>query len=124
MRGTFKLLRGCLMLTVGGLIGLAQVAQAVDGVREISQSCVAAGCSDVPGDTAGWPVTISEAGSYRLTSNLVVPNQNTDAIQITTGGIALDLNRFAILGTNSCTPCPVSSYRSSGTGRGIYNSVA
>ena len=38
------------------------------GVFEIDQRCVAVGC--FPGDFAGFPVTISSPGEYRLTSNL------------------------------------------------------
>ena len=42
---------------------------AVDGVREINAVCaVNTGCFG--GDTAGYPVTITTAGSYRLTGNL------------------------------------------------------
>ena len=50
--------------------GFAGTSHAVDGVFEISQACVEFGC--VPGDSAFFPVTISESGSYRLTSNIIV----------------------------------------------------
>ncbi len=59
-------------------VGLTSPALAVDGVLEINQACADSGCFS--GDGAGFPVIISAAGSYRLTSNLVVPNENTDGI--------------------------------------------
>ena len=51
-----------------------------------------------PGDTPGFPVTISLPGSYRLAGNLTTPNANTTAIQITANNVTLDLNGFTISG--------------------------
>jgi hypothetical protein len=48
---------------------------AVDGVLEINQACVSVGC--FPGDLAGFPVTISSTGSYRLTSSLDVTGEGS-----------------------------------------------
>ncbi len=76
---------------------LASPAAATDGVVEINQTCaVQTGC--FAGDAAGFPVTISGAAgkSYRLTSDLLVPDRNTTAIQITRHGTSLDLNGFEI----------------------------
>lgn len=50
------------------------------------------------GDTAGFPVTISQRGSYKLTSNLRVRTAGVDAIEITKDNVTLDLNGFAIIG--------------------------
>jgi hypothetical protein len=62
-------------------IALASPALAVDGVLEINQACaVNTGCFS--GDAAGLPVTITAAGSYRLTGNLTVPDENTDGIAV------------------------------------------
>ena len=44
-------------------------ALAVDGVTLIDQNKALAG-SVTPGDTPGFPVTISQPGSYRLSGNL------------------------------------------------------
>ncbi len=92
-------------------------ARADDGVIEINQTCaVQTGC--FAGDTAGLPVTIGAAGSYRLTSNLVIPNDDTDGIRITTSDVGIDLNRFAVISSfclnenGSCRP-------NAGTGTGI-----
>jgi parallel beta-helix repeat protein len=99
------------------LLVVAAAAHAVDGVLEINQTCaVNAGC--FAGDTPGLPVTISAAGSYRLTSNLVVPDPNTDGIQLSAPDVSIDLGGFEIVGagcvgaTTSCTPA-------TGTGIGV-----
>ena len=41
-------------------------------------------------------------------SNLVVPNENTTAIQINVNNVTIDLNGFAILGPNVCATDGVS----------------
>ena len=74
-----------------------------DGVLEINQACAEnAGC--FPGDTAGFPVTIANAGSYRLTSNIDVTSiSGTNAIEITTSSVRLDLGGFQLRGPTNCT---------------------
>lgn len=83
------------------LLLTATSARAVDGVIEINQSCVAVGC--FPGDAARMPVTITEPGSYRLTSNLA-GELGLNAIEITLPGmgpgVTLDLNGFEIAGVS------------------------
>ena len=98
-----------LILTVVLLLVLAGPTLAVDGVLEINQTCaVQTGC--FAGDTAGWPVTITEGGSYRLTSNLIVPDKTTGAILVSTSSVSIDLNGFEIVrsdcvgATENCTP--------------------
>jgi len=81
-----------------GFLG-AVSAPASDGVREISQTCAQVGC--FAGDSAGFPVTLTSAGSYVLTSDL--EPAGTDAIQIATVTARLDLNGFAIRGPGDCT---------------------
>ena len=54
-------------------------------------------------DAPGFPITISQPGSYRLMSNLVVTSTATTAIVITSPGVTLDLNGFEIRGPNNCT---------------------
>jgi hypothetical protein len=86
-----------------------------EGVLEIDQACVAGGC--FPGDTPGLPVQITQTGSYRLTSNLTVPDAGTDGIRITANDVALDLGGFAILGPVTCSGNPkVCSPSGIGTG--------
>lgn len=91
-------------------------AAAVDGVVEIGQTCATTtGC--LPGDLAGFPVTLGQSGSYRLTSNLTVPNASTTAIDVTTSDVTIDLNGFAIVGPTVCT-LTASSVDCSPTGSG------
>jgi hypothetical protein len=59
------------------------------------------------GDTAGYPVTISESGSYRLTSDLDISvaasPTSTHVLDVTAPWVTIDLNGFAIKGSNDCT---------------------
>ena len=83
-------------------LGLSSPALAVDGMLEINQACaVSTGCFS--GDAAGLPVTITAAGSYRLTSNLTVPDENTDGIVVSANDISIDLNGFGIIGPVTCS---------------------
>ena len=102
----------------------AAPALAVDGVLEINHTCaVQTGC--FAGDSPGYPVFIdgSAGRSYRLTSDLIVPNENADGILFNTSDIGIDLNNFAIIGAGcvgsvtNCTP-------TSGTGSGIERNSA
>lgn len=102
---------GCMIL------GWAGSALAVDGVVLIDQNRAIAG-NITAGDAPGFPVTISKAGSYRLSGNLTVPDENTDAVEITFDNVTLDLNGFAILGPTVCSGTPLSC-SPSGSGRGV-----
>ena len=82
----------------------APLAQATDGVIEISQSKVLAAGGH-------FPYVISASGSYRLTSNLDVTNdpgnatlaQDRTAISVgTTAPVTIDLNGFTISGPTNC----------------------
>ncbi|MCH7866858.1 MAG: right-handed parallel beta-helix repeat-containing protein [Myxococcales bacterium] len=92
-----------LILFVGAL-ALSSPALAVDGVIEINQAKALAG-GVTPSDTPGFPVTIDQAGSYRLTGNLMVSNANESGIELTSGfsPVTLDLNGFEVVGPTSCT---------------------
>jgi len=100
------------LLACSLLLGvLAAPAGAVDGVLEINQTCaVQTGC--FAGDAPGFPVAIAQPGSYRLTGDLAIPDENTAGIVIALndGHVTLDLNGFAI-GCPTCT--------GPGTGTGI-----
>ncbi|MFO1039014.1 MAG: hypothetical protein U1E45_19400 [Geminicoccaceae bacterium] len=50
-----------------------------------------------PGDAAGFPVTLTQPGSYRLTSNLQVPS-GKDGIVVTGTEVTIDLNGFRVDG--------------------------
>ncbi len=107
-----------LPLVVAALtLALATSAFAVDGVREISHACaVGDGCFS--GDGARYPVTIVQSGSYRLTSDLAVPDENTSAIRIEASDVTIDLNGFAISGVTTCSGLPPAC-ASVGTGNGV-----
>jgi len=82
-------------------------AWAVDGVVLIDQNRALAG-NATPGDTPGFPVTITQPGSYRLAGNLLLPDGNSTAIEIKASHVTIDLNGFAILGPVDCSagfPC-------------------
>src|SRR2546421_12802591 len=96
---------------------------ATDGVIEINQARALAG-SVTPGDAAGFPVYISVSGSYRLTSNLTVPNENTDGIDIGASEVTIDLNGFSILGPTVCSGGPpLTGCTPSGFGYGAVKKV-
>jgi hypothetical protein len=101
------------------LAGLTGSVYGVDGVVLIDQPHSLAG-NITPGDTPGFPVTISLPGSYRLSGNLTVSDANTTAIKITANDVIIDLNGFSIIGPIVCTGvtgpavCPPA-----GTGNGI-----
>jgi hypothetical protein len=100
------------------LVILAAPAHAIDGVKLINQSVAVNGTAS-PGDDPGFPVTISQSGSYRLSGNLTVPDPNTTAIEITADDVTLDLNGFAILGPTVCAGIPLTC-NPTGTGDGIF----
>jgi hypothetical protein len=77
------------------LLGLSGTTEGVDGTILISQSKAATG-NVTAGDAPGFPVTLSRGGSYCLSGNLTVPDNNTKAIEIISDNVTLDLNGFTI----------------------------
>jgi hypothetical protein len=104
------------LLIMSALLGSVP-AFALDGVVLIDQNHALAG-NITPGDAPGFPVTISQSGSYRLSGNLTVPGLNTTAIQITADFVTLDLNGFSIIGPAVCTSNPTKC-PPPGTGIGV-----
>jgi len=86
---------------------LPLAAHARDGAYEINQDCVAAGC--FAGDSAGFPVSITKAGSYVLTSDITVTSAGANAININASPVDIDLNGHTIDGGGSCSGLPVSA---------------
>ncbi len=96
-------------------------ALAVDGVIEISQArALAGGVSS--GDTPGFPVTLSDSGSYRLTGNLHTDSKDVTAVSVEADDVTLDLNGFTIACTLSST-VPAACNSASGTGSGIVGQL-
>ncbi len=111
------------------LLATGGSAWAVDGVVEINAARVAAG-GITPGDTPGFPATISESGSYRLTGSLVVQGGGP-AIKIDAGWVTLDLGGFELrcFAEGGCGPghgidgsLADNAWISNGTVRGFGNS--
>lgn len=98
------------------------------GVIGINQAAALAG-GVTPGDAPGFPVTISQSGSYVLTGNLTVPDANTTAIEIVDAPSAhVDLGGFEIAGPVTCTHTLTGGYLSAvtctptgGTGKGVFS---
>lgn len=103
-------------LTLAIAILIPVGAHAADGALEINQACVAAGC--FAGDSAGWPVAITQGGLYVLTSNLLITDPNSIAITISAKDVTLNLGGYVIEGPTRCTGSPVQCLPS-GSGRGI-----
>lgn len=90
---------------LAALLLASSPAAAADGVVEINQARAFAG-GVTAGDSPGFPVTISESGSYRLTSNLDVTGEANPeyvtAIRVTANNVTVDLGGFSILGPARC----------------------
>lgn len=69
-----------------------------NGKIEINQLCVSTGC--FAGDDSSFPVEISEPGSYRLTSNLLVGGLGDPVagIHIFASRVTLDLGGSVVEG--------------------------
>jgi hypothetical protein len=113
-------IRRFLLASIAAQTLLAPLASdAGDGVIEINQACaVNSGC--LPGDTAGFPVTISTSGSYRLTGNLTNSDPNVSMINVNTSNVSMDLNGFSLVGPATCSGAGTAiSCLDTGTGNGI-----
>jgi hypothetical protein len=84
-------------------VALAGEARGEGGVVDLDQAAAVAG-GVTPTDLPGFPITLDRPGSYRLSSDLVV-TQNESAISIPASGSGaqIDLAGFAIRGPTVCT---------------------
>jgi len=96
------------ILAVLAMVLVPASAFAVDGVVLISQATVIA--------SGGFPYTITQPGSYRLSGNLTVP-AGANGILIATDNVTIDLNGFAMVGSGVAghgivagTDAPVQGY--------------
>src|ERR1700729_54043 len=85
----------CLLFVASAL------SYAVDGVVLIDQNHALAG-NVTPGDAPGFPITISQPGSYKLAGNLTIGDKDTGAIEITANDVTIDLGGFSITGPITC----------------------
>lgn len=103
------------MVYCGGVCLGAALATAASAQGRIEINHVSALAGGVTaGDAPGYPVTLSQPGSYVLTGSLVVSSLNVSAIVVAADDVAIDLQGFAIRGPNSCT-----TSCGSGSGDGI-----
>lgn len=109
-------MKNTLLALAVGLAGFGMSCGYAQAQTLIDQNKALAG-GITPGDTPGFPITLSQPGSYKLTSNLTVP-AGMDGIVMAVDGITLDLNGYTIAGPIVCTrtgstvSCPVSGYTS------------
>jgi hypothetical protein len=112
---SWKVLRPSLFTLAAMAFGSATVSAAV---VSIDQRSAQAG-KVTAGDAPGFPVTISEPGSYRLNSNLVVKEAGVTVIEITADDVTIDLAGFGIVGPNQCAGTPVECSIQGGGGIGV-----
>jgi parallel beta-helix repeat protein len=118
-RLTFLLIATMLTLVV---TVVSPAAFAVDGVLEINQTCAAnSGCFS--GDLPGFPVAITEPGSYRLTSNLT--GGISSALEVS--DVTIDLNGFTLTGAADSNGIQITNGDNweirNGTVRGFINGI-
>ncbi|MFT7775819.1 hypothetical protein [Roseateles sp.] len=76
-----------------------------------------------PGDAPGFPIRISQPGSYKLTSSLIVP-ADTNGIEVAAHNVTLDLNGFTISGAITCTGSGAGLVCTGGQGDGVISYAA
>lgn len=96
------------------LFWLALPAFASDGVIEINQTSALAG-GITPGDAAGFPVTLSRSGSYRLTGSLAADAATSSIIVVTANNVTLDMAGFSV----GCPVLPIQACNLNGDEIGI-----
>ncbi len=111
---TTRLAAVSLAAALSASAALAAPAASTTAIIEINQGKALAG-NVTPGDAAGFPVTLSQRGSYRLSGNLTVP-ANTIALYITAADVTLDFDGFSIQGPAQCSGAPPACNGSTGTG--------
>ena len=92
-----------LLFTVILILGIPITSYGVDGQRKLTQ----------PVPPSSFPIVINQAGSYVLTSNLMVEDPNQNAIEIIVNDVTIDLNGHKIQGPFTGPPF-------AGSGMGIY----
>jgi hypothetical protein len=111
--------RLCQLILLGlTTAALAPATRAEEGQLEINQRIALAGGmnGNLATDPPGFPVVITEPGSYRLTSDLANPSSSNHAILIAGDDVTIDLGGFTIRGRNAIPPGSCASF---GTANGI-----
>lgn len=101
------------------LVAIPISSLSADGTWEINQAC-ATGGGCFAGDADGFPVAITKAGSYRLTSNLDLSAfSDTNAVEINADMVTLDLGGFVVTGDIVCTGTGATLDCPTGNGSGV-----
>jgi hypothetical protein len=101
MRDKRSRVRGIVLLAAMTALA-ASSASAATGIVTITQTKAKNG-GVTPGDTPGFPVTISKSGSYQLITNLTPPSaEGSRGIEITAENVVIDLNGFSVIGPRTC----------------------
>lgn len=108
------------------LASAASGAQGIDGVVLIDQELALAG-NVTPGDAPGFPVWITQPGSYRLSGNLRLDVPNINLITVFADNVTLDLNGFTMEGPfDQCAKRFVPSWCSAASlgGSGVLSALS
>ena len=95
--------KSLLALVVAVALVCGVQAFAIDGVVLIDQTRALMG-NVTPGDMAGFPISINQPGSYRLSANLTVP-PGVGGIEIAADDVTIDLNGFRISTSGGFATC-------------------
>ncbi|GAB4181801.1 MAG: hypothetical protein Tsb002_02220 [Wenzhouxiangellaceae bacterium] len=76
------------------------------------------------GDSVGYPVTITQPGSYQLTTNLTSSDPNTAYIEILSDNVTIDFKGHSIIGPVTCSGnTPACSFTGNGLADGIKSDL-
>jgi hypothetical protein len=88
------------------------------GIIDLNQECAIAGCFE--GDAPNFPITITQPGHYRLTSDLESAGLAGIQVELLIGHVTLDLNGHTMDGGNTCSvSIPVTGCVHSNGGPGV-----
>ena len=93
-----------ILAIAGGSLLTVNLALAVDGSYQINATCASVGC--FAGDSAGYPVTITQPGTYELVGDLVIADQVNNAIVVQANNVTIEMNGYRIIGPVSCSGQP------------------
>lgn len=98
-----------LLLLAGTLAAVSLFTSAASAAVVVitQQKALAGGVT--PGDTPGFPVTLSRRGAYRVDTDLVVP-AGAIGIQLRSNYVDLDMNGFTLYGWNSAGTIRAATY--------------
>lgn len=107
-----------LAIAVAIALAIAAMPVQAEGIIDLNQDCAVAGC--FPGDAPNFPITITQPGHYRLSSDLESPGLAGIVVELLIGHVTLDLNGFTLSGGNTCSgEMPVTGCTFTNGGSGV-----